>query len=448
MSYHFVVSVGGGDSYTPQGVADEPRARLVMEASSQSSTVSTNTWEILDRQGLTPTATAVDFYRAAVAAYCADQRISRQKHARDCWGREITLHLPVSDLRLWQSTQKTFEELLRFLTGDYWTLEFRERAFTRPPRREVLFSRATPLAVKQVCLLSGGLDSYIGATDLLAQGSAAYFISHYGGGTGKRLGKVQDQVVDALHSEFPAATSEALGFHIAPSGNLTGEKETSSRSRSILFIGLAVLVASALGDDAEVVVPENGFISLNVPLTASRLGSHSTRTTHPHTLNLLRRSLERLDIRLQVKNPYSFLTKGEMSAACSRPTFLERTAALTVSCAHPVSGRFRGGVGSGFGHCGYCLPCLIRRSSLHHLGWDPLEDYSYDVRRRKPSTEAEKANIFALRMALQRLQHELPLPFLLSAGPLDCAEDELERYIDVYLRGMREVETFLETSKA
>lgn len=443
-----VVSVSGTDPYTPQGTADEPRAHLIMEASSSSGNVGTNTWEMLDRQGLTPTATAVDFYRAAVAAYCADQRISRQTHARDSWGREITIHLPVTDLRLWQRAQRTFEELLRFLTGDHWTLELRESAFARPPRREILFSRATPLAAKQVCLLSGGMDSYLGAIDLLAQGTIAYFVSHYGGGTGKRIGKVQDQVAEALGREFPADTSKALGFHVTPRGDLTSEKETSSRSRSILFLGIAVLVASSLGDDAEVVVPENGFISLNVPLTASRLGSHSTRTTHPHTLDLLRRNLESLDIRLQVKNPYSFLTKGEMLAACSRLSFVGRTVGLTMSCAHPVLGRFRGGVGSGFEHCGYCLPCLIRRSSLHHLGWDPVEDYSYDVRRRKPSTEAEKANIFAFRMALQRLQHEPPLPFLLSAGPLECAEGELERYLDVYLRGMHEVGNFLDTSKA
>lgn len=28
-------------------------------------------------------------------------------------------------------------------------------------------------------------------------------------------------------------------------------------------------------------VPENGFISINPPLTSRRLGSHSTHTTHP-----------------------------------------------------------------------------------------------------------------------------------------------------------------------
>ena len=447
MSYHILVRAGENDTYTSKFSRDEPQALLNMDGSSTSNTVNANPWEALDRHGLTPTPIAIDFYRAAVAAYSADQRITRAKHSRDGWGRDITLHLPVTQLRQWRKTKTTFEELLKFLTGDNWALHFRETKFLRPPVRKQLFARATPLVTKLVCLLSGGLDSYIGAIDILSRGVPTLFVSHYGGGTGNRVGKVQNQLIDTLANKFSTSKFNALGFHVEPSVNITGERETSSRSRSILFLGLAVLVASALDDRAKVIVPENGFISLNVPLTVSRLGSHTTRTTHPNTINLLREVLQSLGINLQIENPYHLMTKGEMIDDCLSKAFLKDTVALTMSCAHPQSGRFRGGKGSGFQHCGYCLPCLIRRASLHHLGWDPVEDYTYDVRHRKPSTEAEKSHIFAFRMALQRFKLQPMMPYLLSAGPLDCSPEKLEKYINVYSRGMSEVETFLNTTK-
>ena len=42
----------------------------------------------------------------------------------------------------------------------------------------------------------------------------------------------------------------------------------------------------------EIIVPENGYISLNIPLTYSRIGSSSTRTTHPYYFELLNQLLK------------------------------------------------------------------------------------------------------------------------------------------------------------
>ena len=89
--------------------------------------------------------------------------------------------------------------------------------------------------------------------------------------------------------------------------------ESTMRSRSILFLALGTLVGSALGLGTGLVVPENGLISLNVPLTFGRGGSHSTRTTHPHTIALYRRLSRFTRHRFPRCQPaVSVPTKGEM----------------------------------------------------------------------------------------------------------------------------------------
>ena len=66
------------------------------------------------------------------------------------------------------------------------------------------------------------------------------------------------------------------------------------------------------GDVVELLIPENGFISLNIPLTPLRLGSLSTRTTHPLFIQQMQDILDALDFRVRLSNPYQFKTKGEM----------------------------------------------------------------------------------------------------------------------------------------
>src|SRR5690606_3672172 len=45
--------------------------------------------------------------------------------------------------------------------------------------------------------------------------------------------------------------------------------DTTLRSRSFLFLALGLYAAAALGDRAPLLIPENGMIALNVPLTPS-----------------------------------------------------------------------------------------------------------------------------------------------------------------------------------
>src|SRR5689334_10643397 len=84
-------------------------------------------WECLSDRQLVPSQAATDFFRAATAVYCADLRIQRSA-GFDRWSREIELNLPVHDLQTWQGAKSDLSELLTFLTGDRWTLQFRQQS--------------------------------------------------------------------------------------------------------------------------------------------------------------------------------------------------------------------------------------------------------------------------------------------------------------------------------
>ena len=75
--------------------------------------------------------------------------------------------------------------------------------------------------------------------------------------------------------------------------------------------------------------------------------------------------LDAAALKVTVKNPYQFKTKGEMLRDCRDQAFLSKHAADTTSC-----GRY---ARNGWKHCGRCLPCLIRRAAFH-AGSNPRQD--------------------------------------------------------------------------
>ena len=119
----------------------------------------------------------------------------------------------------------------------------------------------------------------------------------------------------------------------------------------------------------ELLVPENGFISLNVPLTPLRLGSLSTRTTHPFFIQQIQKILEALGFHVRLSNDYQFKTKGEMLVECANQFQLRQLVFQATSCGRFA--RFK------YEHCGRCVPCLVRRASFLHWGLDDETSYRY-----------------------------------------------------------------------
>src|SRR5205814_538528 len=96
---------------------------------------------------------------------------------------------------------------------------------------------------------------------------------------------------------------------------LPDTRETSTRSRSMLFLGAGLAVAAGHGPNVPLFIPENGFIGINVPLTQARSGSFSTRTTHPHFMRAIEDCVMRLAITNPIVNPFRHMTKGEILAS-------------------------------------------------------------------------------------------------------------------------------------
>jgi len=391
----------------------------------------------LRQLGLTPPERAVDLALLGAVVTAADTRISRDDDGEGGWTREIDLHLPVSEPTLWQSQAPLLKRMLDFLTGDRWRVEFRARPADfdtlSPPMQSLL-----PGGQTSVCLYSGGLDSFIGALDLLCQGERPILASHYWDGT---TSQVQKDTYEHLRARFgndaPPLVRARVGFK---KQLFTGRpNETTLRARSFMFFGLAALTASAMPAQTTIYVPENGFISLNVPLDPLRVGALSTRTTHPFYMNRWNELLANLGLGAHLHNPYQFMTKGEMTAACRDPGTLASAAPHTMSCSSPSKQRWRGG---GPQHCGYCVPCLIRRAALQKgMGGDPTV-YTEDLWAGPLSTRAKVGqHVRSFQSAYDRLRRRPALARTLihQSGPLFEFAADLPRFERVYADGLTEV---------
>ena len=396
--------------------------------------------EDLTAKNVFPTELGLDLLVIAVHVYASDTRISRDTESDDAWTREIRLVIPVSDVPLWNAAVSILERMLNFLTGDRWTLQFRPR----PPKFMAHVPQPNLIAppFTGISLFSGGLDSLIGAIDQLAAGQVPLLVSHAGE---PAVSKAQDECFDLLRDNHPDSHFERLRAWVTFPKDFVQKvpPENTTRGRSFLFFALGALAGSGLRRDFVLNSPENGFIALNVPLDVLRLGALSTRTTHPFYIARWNDLLKTIGIPGRIENPYWKMTKGEMVAACSNKSLLKAIVSSSLSCSSPTKGRWKG---HATGHCGYCVPCLIRRASLRTFG--DLTPYALPNLRAKkwdPQT-AEGEQIRSFQLAAARLHSRPGLERLLvhKPGPLDDSPQAVPDLAAVYKRGLEEVERLLQ----
>ena len=111
-------------------------------------------------------------------------------------------------------------------------------------------------------------------------GQRLLLVSHYDFG---QLAAIQQSLAAALLRHYGAERVHHLGLRV----QFPQAPELSMRSRSLLYLALGLAAAASFGAATPLIIPENGWISLNPPLTTNRLGSLSTRTTHPYFLEQL-----------------------------------------------------------------------------------------------------------------------------------------------------------------
>lgn len=395
----------------------------------------------LAERGLTPSRTAMDLLILAIGVQVADTRISRARHAQDSWTREIDLNVPVANPTLWEGARPLLEKMLAFLSGDRWSLKFRqapkvslEAQVSRPKWPNSSFD--------SVCLFSGGMDSFLGAIELLAGGKNPLLASHYWDlGTSS-----QSKCADHLTRKFGDISHRHLRAYIGADKNnyplQAGEEpENSQRARSFIFFALAAVAASSLGRQVTIHVPENGLVSLNVPLDPHRLGAWTTRTTHPFYMARWNELLKGLGIQASLLNPYQTRTKGEMILASPEPALVKASVVDTLSCSSVSKARWKG---LPAGHCGYCFPCIIRRAAERKgLGaevttYQGLPHLAQIVEKQKAVGE----NLWSFKVMGDRLSTRPgdAKALVNVTGPLsDYGFNDRAAFADVFLRGIQEV---------
>lgn len=376
---------------------------------------------------------AFDFLTLALAVTAAETFVTRAE-AADGWARELELVVPLQDPAPWMPVRDRLERTLRFLTGDLWSLDLTGWGPAPPPpqaRRDTI-----PLAGHDcVCLFSGGLDSAIGAIDLTTRGRRPLLVSHAYRDDGPKQ--------EAVHTHLRGAPSR-FAAAAYPTRGARDQPDNTMRGRSLNFLAFAAVVGSALASaapsgDIEIVVPENGYIALNPPATLRRLGSLSTRTTHPHFLGSLEGILRDVGLPVKLVNPYRHRTKGEMFHECADQDLLRRVAGTTVS-----SGKWK----RARRQCGKCVPCLIRRASFRAAGWTPdptvYSELGTDLRRLIGEGRPEqRGDLLALLRAAEMADTPDLERRVWLGGPLPLESAEREPYVDVARRGAREVGRFL-----
>ena len=265
-----------------------------------------------------------------IAAYvdCADQQASRGSEqltdlGRD-WRRNMHFIIPVRDPGRWSSAPvlEALCEILGFLSDDVYSFTF---VASEAPlaSREMYFPALVDgsFVPDEVALFSGGLDSFAGAADGLAEGQSLALIGHF---SSTKVVSVQRQLVDGLRQADHGKNVFYVPVNVTNAG--CEARENTQRTRSFLFACLALVVARMFDKD-EFTFFENGVVSLNIPIAGDVLGARATRTTHPRVIrgfeDFFSAVLER-DI--EIRTPFQWLTKTEVvrtiadlaSVTCSR----------------------------------------------------------------------------------------------------------------------------------
>lgn len=376
---------------------------------------------------------ALDLLYISMAVFAAD-RLCKRDNAADGWSRDFLMFVPVLEYDMWMEAKRTLEEMLSFLSGDSWKFVFRKREESENEKTEFKRWNKSKKPIKdydQLCMFSGGLDSFIGAIDLLEKKTGeTLFISHYGGGKGTK--EFQDALKNSFIEQY---LLEKRDFHQYYAKVIAGVEDTT-RTRSFMFFSHALAVASCLKKPIRLIIPENGFISLNIPSTFSRIGTSSTRTTHPHYMALFQKLLSIIQLPVTLYNPYQFKTKGEMLLECRNQSFMRENIENTMSCSHPDIGRMQKETKAR--HCGYCLPCVIRQAAIMRAG---IVDKSSYRDSKFVNGDVAKTCLNSYRLGLVKYNPKYAFLTVQSSDPI---VDNVSEYTELYKRGMEEMKTYLE----
>jgi 7-cyano-7-deazaguanine synthase in queuosine biosynthesis len=320
----------------------------------------------------------LDLLDIAASVFAADGTVSRGGDARlnfgAGWHRTLDFDIPVRCHELWSraDTTEAVRTLVEFLTGDAVSLRFRPGAHDALRTRylDLVDAHGPTTSVEEVVLFSGGLDSLTGALEVLrTTDHRVALVTHL---SAPKMTTRQLALAAKLKAEFGARVTH---FPIRAHRKGHESRDTTQRSRSLIFLALGFLVARTLGAK-RLTFFENGIVSVNLPIAAHVIGTMGTRTTHPRSLELMRRLIAVIgggDI--QLSNRYAWMTKTEVLQKLDShggSAWIEEA----VSCTRVRDQEVH------HTHCGECSQCLDRRFAVLAAGLQTREAadrYNIDV---------------------------------------------------------------------
>ncbi|NTW00197.1 MAG: hypothetical protein HGA19_02700 [Oscillochloris sp.] len=392
---------------------------------------------------------SLDLVLIAGIVYVLDKSVPRRR-SYDFWTRTFEVEFPVSNPSLWEVVREPLQTCLRFLTGDEWVVGFKlraERLFT--PRRARRRGEQIP-SVGAVSLFSGGLDSLAGVIHRLDQNEGRLLLVGHHDATGPAGDQARlHHDLSTIHRYTDRTNLMTVRMRPLPPGLARDEqivtpigREHTLRSRSFVFLALGLYAAHSIGPETPLLVPENGLIAINIPLTPSRVGTCSTRTTHPFFLKVFGEVIGSLGYSNPIINPFELKTKGEILAEISGRDALLQLALNSVSCAHPS--RRAIWVRRNSRNCGYCVPCLVRRASFHAIAQDDGKWYGIDIQHGEMDLQSQVASdVRAMLDCLNQVRTQQDIEERVRmTGPIP--PEQRSNYVQMIGRGLRELRAFLE----
>lgn len=344
MSSDYSVSINGGVCLSPTGLH-----RSINLGGEEATVVFNHRWA--KRASRTLDEIDLDFLTVVEGCHAIDKACRRRGDDPSGWNRRIDVGIAVRQPERWQTFAGRLQEVFGDLTSDSLRVNFsKDESPSSSPRQS---SESFP-TIDSVALLSGGVDSLVGGGVLLQEGRNVGFMSH---SAGSAVSQAQQQVGTALNGLGPGKGTFSdftitLKRKSAAPFPTESETEPSERARTLLFIGVAMVMARTCSVE-EVFVSENGIMAVHVPIAEARLGSYSTKTAAPSVLEAIQEfGSVALETDFRITNPLVTSTKAEV---VQRGIEMGLADALrsSVSCwsinrhAH--------------GHCGTCVPCITRR---------------------------------------------------------------------------------------
>jgi hypothetical protein len=314
-----------------------------------------------------------DILDIALALYTADIVVPRGRN--EAWTRELSLLVPVRQPDFWEQNLSALLSILHGLTRDNFHLEFCARLEDCPELLRPV-GAGGPADIRSrdvdcVCALSGGIDSLAGGTMLLRADRRPLFVSHRSGNPYVRqLQTAAEKTLDSIRPDTAVFANLVVQPRHGSGAEfrfpVPGDRESSRRLRTFLF--MAMLTAAAGGVDVEeAYLCENGILTIALPMSPGRVGSLSTRSTHPSILAGFNALARAAGMKTTILNPFIYRTKAEIITDILRPVLTPNQIQATTSCW--MSGRRNR-------PCGGCIPCLLRRISMLAAG---LPDEAYEI---------------------------------------------------------------------